>query len=43
MQNDEQQIRQLVATWQAATKAGNVDTVLGLLPDDLGDGARDAR
>ncbi len=35
MQNDEQQIRQLVATWQAATKAGNVDTVLGLMTDDV--------
>jgi uncharacterized protein (TIGR02246 family) len=35
MQNDEQQIRQLVATWHAATKAGDVDTVLDLMVDDV--------
>ena len=28
MQDDEQQIRDLVATWMAATQAGDVDTVL---------------
>jgi uncharacterized protein (TIGR02246 family) len=35
MQSDEQQIRELVATWMAATKAGDVDTVLGLMTDDV--------
>ena len=35
MQDDEQQIRKLVATWMAATKAGDVDTVLGLMTDDV--------
>jgi uncharacterized protein (TIGR02246 family) len=35
MQNDEQQIRQLVATWHAASKAGDVDTVLDLMVDDV--------
>ena len=35
MHIDEQQIRQLVATWHAATKAGDVDTVLGLMTDDV--------
>jgi uncharacterized protein (TIGR02246 family) len=35
MQGDEQQIRDLVATWMAATKAGDVDTVLGLMTDDV--------
>ena len=35
MQDDEQQIRELVATWMAATKAGDVDTVLGLMTDDV--------
>jgi uncharacterized protein (TIGR02246 family) len=34
MSNDEQQIRQLVATWMAATKVGDVDTVLSLMTDD---------
>ena len=34
MLTDEEQIRQLVATWHAATKAGDVDTVLGLMTDD---------
>ncbi len=28
MQNDEQEIRQLVSTWMAASKAGDIDTVL---------------
>lgn len=32
--NDEQQIRELVATWMAATKAGDTATVLGLMTDD---------
>ena len=35
MQDDEQQIRELVATWMAATKAGDVETVLGLMTDDV--------
>jgi uncharacterized protein (TIGR02246 family) len=35
MQNDEQEIRQLVTTWMAATKAGDVDTVLSLMADDV--------
>ena len=35
MQNDEQEIRRLVATWMAATKAGDVETVLGLMADDV--------
>lgn len=35
MQSDEAQIRQLVATWMAATKAGDVDTVLALMSEDV--------
>jgi uncharacterized protein (TIGR02246 family) len=35
MNNDEDQIRELVATWMAATRAGDVDTVLGLMTDDV--------
>ena len=35
MPDDEQQIRNLVATWMAATQAGDVDTVLGLMTDDV--------
>lgn len=35
MSNDEQQIRQLVATWIAATKVGNIETVLGLMAEDV--------
>lgn len=31
---DETQIRELVATWLAATRAGDVDTVMGLMTDD---------
>jgi uncharacterized protein (TIGR02246 family) len=34
MQQDEQEIRQLVATWMDATRAGDIDTVLGLMTDD---------
>ncbi len=34
MQTDEQEIRQLVATWMAATKAGDAGTVLDLMTDD---------
>lgn len=32
--NDESEIRKLVATWMAATKAGDVDAVLDLMTDD---------
>jgi len=35
MQDDESQIRQLVATWLVASKAGDVDTVLGLISDGV--------
>lgn len=35
MSDDEHQIRQLVATWMTATKAGDTDTVLGLMTDDV--------
>ncbi len=35
MQNDEQQIRQLVSTWMAASKAGDVEKVLSLMADDV--------
>ena len=34
MQSDEEQIRALVATWMAATKAGDVEKVLSLMADD---------
>lgn len=34
MPSDEDQIRTLVDTWQTATQAGDVDTVLGLMTDD---------
>lgn len=35
MQTDEQQIRHLVATWLEATRGGDVETVLGLMTDDV--------
>jgi uncharacterized protein (TIGR02246 family) len=35
MQRDEQDIRQLVATWMRATKAGDIETVLGLMAEDV--------
>ena len=35
MTSDEQEIRQLVATWMSATKAGDVATVLSLMTDDV--------
>jgi uncharacterized protein (TIGR02246 family) len=35
MQSDEQEIRQLVATWMTATKAGDIDTVLSLMAEDV--------
>jgi uncharacterized protein (TIGR02246 family) len=34
MLSDEEQIRELVETWQSATKAGDIETVLGLMTDD---------
>ncbi len=35
MPTDEQEIRQLVATWMTASKAGDVETVLALMSDDV--------
>jgi len=35
MHEDERQIRALVATWMSATKKGDIDTVLGLMSDDV--------
>jgi len=35
MADDEQEIRDLVATWMAATKAGDVEKVLSLMADDV--------
>jgi len=35
MLDDERQIRALVATWMSATKKGDIDTVLGLMSDDV--------
>lgn len=35
MSTDEDQIRQLIATWHSATKVGDIDTVLGLMSDDV--------
>ena len=35
MTSDEQQIRELVATWMSATKAGDIATVLSLMTDDV--------
>lgn len=35
MQNDEEEIRQLVSTWMAASKVGDVETVLSLMADDV--------
>ena len=33
--NDEEQIRELVSTWMAATKSGDVENVLSLMSDDV--------
>jgi uncharacterized protein (TIGR02246 family) len=33
--SDEQQIRELVATWMSATRSGDIDTVLSLMTDDV--------
>jgi uncharacterized protein (TIGR02246 family) len=35
MTADEREIRQLVATWMSATKAGDLATVLSLMTDDV--------
>jgi uncharacterized protein (TIGR02246 family) len=35
MTDDEKAIRELVATWMEATKAGDLDTVLSLIADDV--------
>jgi uncharacterized protein (TIGR02246 family) len=35
MPSDEEQIRQLVATWIAETNTGNVDAVLNLMAEDV--------
>lgn len=35
MKNDEREIRQLVATWMSATKAGDIEIVLSLMADDV--------
>jgi len=35
MQDDEQEIRDLVSAWMAATRAGDVDTVLKLMAEDV--------
>src|SRR3954453_23199397 len=35
MNSDEQEIRQLVATWIDATRSGDADTVLNLVADDV--------
>lgn len=35
MNKDEQEIRQLVSTWMAASKAGDIEKVLSLMTDDV--------
>ncbi|HWO42579.1 MAG TPA: SgcJ/EcaC family oxidoreductase, partial [Candidatus Eisenbacteria bacterium] len=35
MESDEREIRRLVATWMEATRAGDVETVLSLMADDV--------
>ena len=35
MSSDEREIRDLVATWFAASKAGDIDTVLSLMTNDV--------
>ena len=35
MQNDEHEIRELVATWMAATRAGDTEKLLSLMADDV--------
>jgi uncharacterized protein (TIGR02246 family) len=35
MGEDERAIRELIATWMRASAAGDLDTVLGLMSDDV--------
>ena len=35
MSRDEQAIRKLIALWHSATAAGDIDTVLGLMAEDV--------
>ena len=35
MQSDEKEIRKLVETWMSASKAGDLETVLSLMTDDV--------
>jgi uncharacterized protein (TIGR02246 family) len=35
MSSDQEQIRETVARWHAASRAGDVETVLGLMTDDV--------
>ena len=35
MERDQQEIRELVASWMAATKAGDTQTVLSLMTEDV--------
>lgn len=35
MPSDEDQIRQLVATWMSATRAGDTEAVMGLMTEDV--------
>jgi uncharacterized protein (TIGR02246 family) len=35
MERDEEEIRELVARWMAATKAGDIQTVLSLMTEDV--------
>jgi uncharacterized protein (TIGR02246 family) len=35
MSNDERAIRDLIATWMSASQAGDTDTVLSLMTDDV--------
>ena len=35
MNDDERAIRELVTTWMTASQAGDIDTVLGLMTDDV--------
>jgi uncharacterized protein (TIGR02246 family) len=35
LNDDERAIRDLVATWMAASQAGDLETVLGLMADDV--------
>src|SRR5215468_6456238 len=35
MTDDERAIRELIRTWMAASRAGDINTVLGLMADDM--------